>query len=106
MVKINGLAEQEIILTKVGRRVMPDSEPLSLSELIGWYAEFSSGDPGFRRVDTKSTLASETDKYTKWARQVWEKSSYGISYHVVTHEEAKRLVDSRKCVEDDDLPED
>jgi hypothetical protein len=92
MVSLNGLKNEEIINTKIGRRNNPDSQPVSLNETIKWYSEFSVGDSGFRRIDQTSTVGSEVDKGTKWAREVWKNESYGIRYYVVTEDQAKSLI--------------
>jgi len=104
IVSINGLEKEEIIKTKVGRRMVQDSEPISLNETIMWYAEFSAGDPSFRRIDQTSVLVEEADQDTKWVRNVWEKKAYGIRYYVITEDEAKRLINTHpyRDIEDED----
>ena len=102
IVSLDGLEKQRVIKTRVGRRTNKDSEPVSLNETINWYTEFSEGDSGFREIQECSTLQKEADLNAQWARNVWEKPSYGISYHVVTQEEAKKLIQSHKTYEDSD----
>jgi hypothetical protein len=108
IVSLNGLEKQEVVKTIVGKRTRQDSEPVRLDEVIDWYSEFSSGCPGFNRINYSSLIGAEADSNTRWASQVWGKSSYGISYHVVTPEEARKLIETKGGyqLEDDSLGDD
>lgn len=108
IVTLNGLEKQEVVKTMVGKRTRGDSEPVRLDEVIEWYSEFSSGCSGFNKTSYSSILGAEADSNTRWASDVWGKSSYGISYYVVTPEESRKLIETRGGypLDDDSLDED
>ena len=102
IVSLDGLEKEKVIKTKIGKRTIQDSEPISLYEAINWYAELSSGDPYFRRINQTSTIEKEVNHGTKWAREVWEMISYGIRYYVVTEDEANRIIGTRPYPQDEE----
>ena len=102
IVSLNGLEKEEIIKTKIGRRTIDDSKPVTLNETINWYAEFSAGEPCFRRINESSAIEKEADQNTKWAREVWQHRSYGIRYYVVTEHEANKLIETHPYQDDED----
>lgn len=93
---IGDVKKSEVIETRVGTPVNP-AEPISLSSEIQWYAILAAGDvPGcFRETDERTTIAAKADMLTKWARDTWEKSSYGIHYNVISDEEVQKLLAGR-----------
>lgn len=100
LVSIGGLEKGRYVKTRVGKRTKSDSEPVTLNEQVDWYAEFCSGDGGFRRISERTTIQQQSDLNCAWARNVWGKVSYGINYYVVTEDEAKRLIEPHKMYED------